>query len=274
MRFVLRSLRDALGGIPRFRRSCRRGRAEPFFREEHASIRSSAIRQDPGLRLRARDREGDAGAARGDRRDRKRPGAALRSRTRSRRWRGSGALLTRVTKVFFNLAASNTNDAIQKIRAEEEPKLAKHQDAIYLNAKLYARVKALYDKRDTLGLDAESRYLLHRYHLGFVRAGAELDTADQAKLRALNEEEAKLTTRFRGAPARRHETLVRRRLGQEGARRIERGGSRVGRGAGEAARARRQVGPRPAEHDSAARPLLADGPRPEAADPRGLGGPV
>jgi peptidyl-dipeptidase Dcp len=108
----------------------------------------------------------------------------------------SGQLLTRVTKVFFNLAQSNTNDAMQKIRAEEAPKLAKHQDSIYLNAKLNARVKALYDRRDSLGLDPESRYLLQRYHLTFVRAGAELNDAGKTKLRALNEEEAKLTTRF------------------------------------------------------------------------------
>ena len=108
----------------------------------------------------------------------------------------SGQLLTRVAKVFFNLAQSNTDDAMQKIRAEEAPKLAAHQDAIYLNAKLYARVRALYDKRDSLGLDPEGRYLLQRYHLNFVRAGAELKDADKAKLRALNEEEAKLTTQF------------------------------------------------------------------------------
>jgi peptidyl-dipeptidase Dcp len=108
----------------------------------------------------------------------------------------SGQLLTRVAKVFFNLAQSNTDDVMQKIRADEAPKLAAHQDAIYLNAKLYARVKALYDRRDSLGLDPESRYLLQRYHLIFVRAGAELKDADKAKLRALNEEEAKLTTQF------------------------------------------------------------------------------
>jgi peptidyl-dipeptidase Dcp len=108
----------------------------------------------------------------------------------------SGELLIRVAKVFFNLAQSNTDDAMQKIRAEEAPKLAAHQDAIYLNAKLYARVKALYEKRDALGLDPESRYLLQRTHLNFVRAGAELKDADKVKLRALNEEEAKLTTQF------------------------------------------------------------------------------
>ncbi len=108
----------------------------------------------------------------------------------------SGELLTRVTKVFFNLAQSNTNDAMQKVRAEEAPKLAAHQDAIFLNPKLYARVKALYGKRDSLGLDPESAYLLERYHRQFVRAGAELAPDEQAKLRALNEEEANLTTKF------------------------------------------------------------------------------
>ena len=108
----------------------------------------------------------------------------------------SGRLLTRVAKVFFNLAQSNTDDAMQKIRAEEAPKLAAHQDAIFLNPKLWARVKVLWDKRDALGLDGESRYLLERYHKSFVRAGAELPADAQAKLRALNEEEAKLTTRY------------------------------------------------------------------------------
>src|SRR5262245_28719592 len=64
----------------------------------------------------------------------------------------SGALLTRVNKVFFGLAQSNTNDTIQKIQSEVAPKLAAHQDTIYLNAKLFARVKAVYDKRASLGL--------------------------------------------------------------------------------------------------------------------------
>jgi len=108
----------------------------------------------------------------------------------------SGELLTRVAKVFFNLAQSNVDDAMQKTRAEEAPKLAAHQDAIFLNAKLYARVKTLYDRRDALGLDPESAYLLERYHRNFVRAGAELPEADQTRLRALNAEEATLTTKY------------------------------------------------------------------------------
>jgi peptidyl-dipeptidase Dcp len=108
----------------------------------------------------------------------------------------SGELLTRVSKVFFNLVQSNTNDDIDKINEEEAPKIAAHQDAIYLNSKLFARVKALYDQRDTLGLDAEGKYLVERYDKNFVRAGALLSEADKTSLRALNQEESKLSTQF------------------------------------------------------------------------------
>ena len=108
----------------------------------------------------------------------------------------SGALLTRVTKVFFNLTTANTSDTLQKIKADEVPKLAAHSDAIFLNAKLFARVKALYDSRDSLKLDPESHYLVERYFKAFVRAGALLSEADKETLRGLNQEEAKLTTRF------------------------------------------------------------------------------
>jgi peptidyl-dipeptidase Dcp len=108
----------------------------------------------------------------------------------------SGQLLTRVTKVFFNLSQSNTNDTVQKIKAEEAPKLAAHSDAIYLNAELFSRVKALYDQHDALKLDRESRFLIERYYKAFVRAGANLSEADKTTLRGLNQEEAKLTTQF------------------------------------------------------------------------------
>jgi peptidyl-dipeptidase Dcp len=109
----------------------------------------------------------------------------------------SGALLTRAAKVFFNLTSSNTSDTLQKIEAEEAPKLASHQDSIFLNPKLYTRVKSLYDRRDSLGLDAESKFLVERYYRNFVRAGAQLNDADKATLRALNQEESTLTTKFR-----------------------------------------------------------------------------
>src|SRR5262249_19805625 len=108
----------------------------------------------------------------------------------------SGELLTRATKVFFNMDQSNTNDAIQKVKGEIAPRLAAHNDAIYLNPKLYARVKNLYDRRATLGLDPEAAHLLARSHLPFVRAGATLSEADKATLTSLNKEQAELTTKF------------------------------------------------------------------------------
>src|SRR5918911_2341240 len=109
----------------------------------------------------------------------------------------TGALLTRVSHVFFGLTQADTNPTLQKVEAEETPRLAAHQDKIYLNPKLFARVKSIYDRRDALGLDAESKYLVERYYKNFVRAGALLSEADKTKLRALNQEEAKLTTDFR-----------------------------------------------------------------------------
>ncbi len=63
----------------------------------------------------------------------------------------AGSLLDRVSKVFFNLTQTDTNPTMQKIQAEVAPKLAAHRDSIFLNPKLFARVKAIYDKRDSLG---------------------------------------------------------------------------------------------------------------------------
>jgi peptidyl-dipeptidase Dcp len=108
----------------------------------------------------------------------------------------SGALLDRVQTVFFNLVGCNTNDAMQALDKELAPKLAAHSDAIRLNSKLYQRIKTLYDKRDKLHLDAESKYLLERYHTDFVRAGAQLSDADKARLKAYNAEIAGLQTQF------------------------------------------------------------------------------
>ena len=108
----------------------------------------------------------------------------------------SGALLTRVQTIFGNLQGANTNDKLNAIDSEMSPKLAAHGDAIYLNAKLYARVKSLYDQRDKLKLDPESKYLLERYHTDFVRAGAELSAADKDKLKAINGDIATLQTTF------------------------------------------------------------------------------
>jgi peptidyl-dipeptidase Dcp len=108
----------------------------------------------------------------------------------------SGRLLSRVTNVFFNLAGSDSNDTIQEIQATVAPKLAAHHDAIYLNEELFARINDLFERRESLDLDAESDWLLQRYHTDFERAGAGLPEPDQQRLRELNAELSTLGTRF------------------------------------------------------------------------------
>jgi peptidyl-dipeptidase Dcp len=109
----------------------------------------------------------------------------------------SGQVLTRVKRVFENLAVSNSDPVILKLEDELAPKLAAHADAIHFDATLFGRIEALYRARAQLPLDAESRQLLLRYHVEFVRAGARLGAADKAQLSRLNQELAALTTRFR-----------------------------------------------------------------------------
>ncbi len=108
----------------------------------------------------------------------------------------SGQLLARVNGVFDVLTSANTNPELQKIQEEEAPRLAAHQDAIYLNSKLFNRVKALYEKRASLNLDEEGMRLLEWYHLQFKIAGADLSDQDKDKLKKLNEEEAGLSAKF------------------------------------------------------------------------------
>lgn len=108
----------------------------------------------------------------------------------------AGDLLGRSTSVFFNLAGTDNNDDIAKIQQEISPKLAAHSDNINLNPTLFARVKTVYDNRANLNLDAESLRLVETVYEGFVRAGALLTDEQKVKIRALNEESAKLGTQF------------------------------------------------------------------------------
>jgi len=108
----------------------------------------------------------------------------------------SGQLLSRVGIAFGTLTGSYTNDTLKALDKDLSPKLSAHSDAIRLNPKLYARIKSLYDKRNKLHLDAESVYLLERYHTDFVRAGAKLSNADKEKLKAYNSQLATLQTQF------------------------------------------------------------------------------
>ncbi len=108
----------------------------------------------------------------------------------------TGELLTRVQRVFFNLASAHTNEEIQAIQSELAPKLAAHSDDIYLNPALFERVRTLYEGRDALELDPESRRLLEETHRDFVRAGALLSEEEQARVRQINERLSSLTTQF------------------------------------------------------------------------------
>ena len=108
----------------------------------------------------------------------------------------SGALLTKVANVFGALTSNHTNEELQKIEAELAPILSKHGDDIALNARLFERVKAVYDQKDALGLGPEQARLLEKTYKAFVRSGAALDEAKKAELRKVNEELAVLTQKF------------------------------------------------------------------------------
>lgn len=98
----------------------------------------------------------------------------------------SGALLERAQLAFSAVSGANTNDTLQAVDTETAPLLAAHNDFIFLNAKLFARVKALHDRRTALGLDPEQAKLLDVQYERFVRSGALLSPAKQAQLKALN----------------------------------------------------------------------------------------
>lgn len=108
----------------------------------------------------------------------------------------SGALLNKVSYVFFGQTNANTNDELQAINAEISPLLTQHGDDISMNPALFARVKAVYENKDNAGLDKEQIKLLEETYKDFVRGGANLDSTSQAKLRELNTEISSLQTTF------------------------------------------------------------------------------
>ncbi|HEY2444868.1 MAG TPA: peptidyl-dipeptidase Dcp [Rhizomicrobium sp.] len=108
----------------------------------------------------------------------------------------SGRMLDRVNLAFSAVVGANTNDTLDKTQTDVAPKLAAHQDAILLNPKLFKRVKAVYDARDSLKLDPESLQVLKLDYMQFVHDGANLSDADKAKLRELNKRDASLEAAF------------------------------------------------------------------------------
>jgi peptidyl-dipeptidase Dcp len=108
----------------------------------------------------------------------------------------SGRLLRRVSRVFSNLDSSATNAALQAIDRDYAPKLAAHHMKIALDPGLFARIDALYRRRDSLGLSTAQSRLLERHHLRFVRSGARLDPAQKTRMAAITERLAILHTLF------------------------------------------------------------------------------
>ncbi|MBG6187102.1 M3 family metallopeptidase [Flavobacterium sp. CAN_S2] len=98
----------------------------------------------------------------------------------------AGELLSNVNTVFSNLNSANTNKEIQNIAKEMAPNLSAHRDNIYLNEKLFTKVKTLWDKKETLGLNLEQAKILDNAYKDFVRSGANLSNADKEILRKIN----------------------------------------------------------------------------------------
>ncbi len=108
----------------------------------------------------------------------------------------SGNLLTRITTVFYNLNSANTNDTLQALAQELAPELSKHNDNIYLNEKLFARIKTIWDTQIQFKLSAEKAKLLEKKYKAFIRSGANLSAEQKDKLRAINEELSVLSLKY------------------------------------------------------------------------------
>ena len=119
----------------------------------------------------------------------------------------SGEALSHVSSIFWLRAGAHTNDLIQSVERDIAPKMARHYSAISMNPALFARIDALYAKRDSLGLDAETLRVLERSWKDFVRSGARLDEAGKKRLAAINEELAGARRAVRPERARRREGL-------------------------------------------------------------------
>jgi peptidyl-dipeptidase Dcp len=108
----------------------------------------------------------------------------------------TGQLLNRALDTFYGVSEANTNPTLQAVKTALAPKLAAHSDAIFLNEKLFRRVEAVYQKRESLHLDPESQRLVEVAYDRFVQAGANLTEANKSRLKQLNEEASSLSDAF------------------------------------------------------------------------------
>ncbi len=108
----------------------------------------------------------------------------------------AGSVLTRVSRVFYNLNSAHTNDSIQAIAREMAPEISKSSDNIYLNETLFNRVKQVWEDRGNLDLNTEEEKLLENTYKSFVRSGAELSDQEKERLREINGRLSVLTLNF------------------------------------------------------------------------------
>ena len=108
----------------------------------------------------------------------------------------SGQVYSRVARIFFSMSSAHTNTEIRRLEQDLAPELASHEDSIFLNHKLFLRIEQLYQTRDHLELDEESKRLLEQTYRDFQRAGAALEFKQKEKLKEFNSQLADLETRF------------------------------------------------------------------------------
>ena len=108
----------------------------------------------------------------------------------------SGRMLGRVGRVFYTLTGASTTERLDTIDTEISPKLSAHSDSITLNPALFARVKAVYDARESLGLSLEEGRLLEETYKDMVHAGALLTEAEREQVKAINGQLSTLATEF------------------------------------------------------------------------------
>ncbi|MCR9253885.1 MAG: M3 family metallopeptidase [bacterium] len=108
----------------------------------------------------------------------------------------AGKLLTKVSRVFYNMTGSNTNPKIQELQRELSPIVSAHSDKITLNEGLFKRVEAIWQARETLDLTSEQQKLLADTRKSFVRSGALLNEEQKAKITEINSQVSELTTAF------------------------------------------------------------------------------
>ncbi len=108
----------------------------------------------------------------------------------------SGELLTKVNRTFGNITNTELDDELRALEVEINPMLTRENDAILMNADLWARIEAVYDRKDDLGLEEQDARLLELTYRRFVREGAALSPADKARVAEINAELSTLTTKF------------------------------------------------------------------------------